>query len=201
MDADTRTLRRLRRSRRLLAAALAAGVTALPFPDRPALAAQVTAPAPGTLALDAAQLQSAAEPAFPRSEKWLGGLATLTLSQPRIAIPGGGDRIQLDLDYQVALATGDSERGRFRVASGLRYDPATRGLHLLEPELQSLQADGHAGALDERTRGMLNAMLEDYARKEPIYRLDAETLAQVPGTLGADAVRIRDGQVHVTIAR
>jgi len=89
METDTRTLRRLRRSRRLLAAALAASTAALPFPAWLAHAEPAAAIAADSLTLTPAQLQSAAEPAFPRKETWLGGLARLTLSRPVIAIPAG----------------------------------------------------------------------------------------------------------------
>lgn len=202
MNADTHALRRLRRSRRLLAAALATSAATLPFPAWMAVAAPAAAIASDTIVLGPAQLQSAAEPAFPRKEEWLGGLATLTLSRPVVAIPAGSDRIQLDLDYAVALAgSGNGQQGRFRVASGLRYDPMTRGLHLDRPELLDLQGGGSGERLDGETRGMVSALLQEYAQDEPIYRLDADTLAQIPGSLAADAIRIQDGQVRLRLNR
>jgi len=201
MNTDTCTLRRLRRSRRLLAAALAASTATLPFSAWLAHAQAPAAIAADSLTLTPAQLQSAAEPAFPRKEAWLGGLARLTLSRPVIAIPAGGNRIQMDLDYDASLAGSGSHQGRFRVASGLRYDPATRGLHLERPELLELR-DGNPGKpMDAQTREMVNSLLEQYAQDEPIYRLDADTLAQIPGTLSADAIRIQDGQVHVRLGQ
>jgi len=201
MDTDTRTLRRLRRSRRLLAAALAASAATLPFSARIAHADPPAAIAADTLTLTPAQLQSAAEPAFPRKEAWLGGLARLTLSRPVIAIPVGGNRIQMDLDYAASLAGSGGRQGRFRVASGLRYDPATHGLHLERPELLDLQDGGQNKPMDTQTREMVNTLLEQYAQDEPIYRLDAEALAQIPGTLSADAIRIQDGQVHLRLGQ
>lgn len=201
METDTRTLRRLRRSRRLLAAALAASTAALPFPAWLAHAEPAAAIVADNLTLTPAQLQSAAEPAFPRKETWLGGLARLTLSRPVIAIPAGGDRIQMDLDYDASLAGSGNRQGRFRVASGLRYDPATQGLHLERPELMDLQADGQGKPMDAQTREMINGLLEQYAQDEPIYRLDAEALAQIPGTLSSDAIRIQDGQVHLRLGQ
>lgn len=200
MNADLNALRRLRRSRRLLAAALAASVATLPFPALFAANTPIQAPASNQLALTSAQLQTAAEQAFPREEEWLGGLATMTLSRPQVAIPVDGDRIQLDLDYDVAVAgSGQGERGRLRVASGLRYNPMTRGLHLDRPALLDLQSQGKGSALGGETREMVNALLQQYTQEEPIYRLDAETLAQIPGNLGADAIRIQGGQVHLRL--
>lgn len=203
MNASLYTLNRLRNSRRILAAALAASVAASPFPAT--LMAAQTAPqeqAIDSVTVTPEQLQSAVEQGFPRKEEWLGGVATLTLSRPRIAIPLHQDRIQLDLDYRIDLSLeGRQESGQLRVASGLRYDPATRGLHLQNPELLELRDASREPAVDEQTRGLLNALMQDYAKDQPVYRLDAVQLAQIPGNPGADAIHIEGGQVHLRLAR
>lgn len=194
------TLKRLRRSRRALAFALAASVAAMPFPALlSAQEATVQTTADG-FAVGPQQLQSAAESQFPREESLLGGLAELTFSKPAVAIPTPGDRIQLDLDYALSLKLdGREDRGRLRVASGLRYDPGTRGLHLQNPEVLDVKSASGAGQIDAQTRSLISALLQDYAKDEPLYRLDAEMLAQVPGTLGADAIRIENGQVRLKL--
>lgn len=200
MNADLYTFKRLRRSRRALALALAATVATLPFPalvsaQEPAI--QQTADG---FAVGASQLQAAAVSQFPRTESLLGGLAELTFRQPAVAIPVPGNRIQLDLDYALESSLQQShEQGRLRVLSGLRYDPAGRGLHLSNPEVVSVRGKSGDERVDEQTRGLINALLQDYAKDEPLYRLDAETAAQIPGTLTADAIRIENGQVHLKL--
>ena len=42
-------------------------------------------------------------------------------------------------------------------------------------------------------------LIREYADTRPLYRLTDDDLAQVPGTLSADAVRIRDGHVLITL--
>ncbi len=203
MNADLPTFRRLRRSRRMLAAALAASAAAIPFPAAllTASVAQAQEITAGSLTISPAQLQSVVVQGFPREEELLGGLAKLTLSDPVIAIPLQGDRIQLDLAYQLDVSVdGRSEQGALRVASGLRYHPASRGLHLQNPEVLEIRDANQNPAVDNDTRALITALLQDYAKNEPIYRLDQETLAQVPGNLGADAIRIEGGQVHLNLS-
>jgi len=202
MTADLYTLKRLRRSRRALAWALAASVATLPFP----LAVSAQEPAfeqtADGFAVGPQQLQTAMASQFPHSESLLGGLANLTFSKPSVAIPNPGDRIQLDMDYQLASKLdGREEQGRLRVLSGLRYDPGSHGLHLLNPEVQSVRAHDGSSQVDDQTRTLINALLQDYARQEPVYQLDAATVAQIPGSLGADAIRIEQGRVHLRLGQ
>lgn len=154
-----------------------------------------------TLRFDAAQLQSAAESSFPLQRELLKGFATLSLSQPKVRIPVPGDRVQMDLAYDVKLVTaGTAETGRFTVSSGLRYDPATRGLHLSDPQLQDFQVRSSRAGLDEGTREVINGLMRDYARDRPLYQLSEEELAQLPGPLTADALQVKDGQVELRLA-
>ncbi|GGD36681.1 DUF1439 domain-containing protein [Pseudoxanthomonas indica] len=202
MTSDLYTLKRLRRSRRALAWALAASVATLPFPlavtaQEPAF--QQTAEG---FAVGAQQLQTAMASQFPHSESLLGGLADLTFSKPAVAIPNPGSRIQLDMDYQLASRLdGSQQQGRLRVLSGLRYNPGSHGLHLLNPEVQSVRANDGSNQVDEQTRALINALLQDYAKQQPVYQLDAATVAQIPGTLTADAIRIEKGQVHLRLGQ
>lgn len=155
---------------------------------------------PATLRFDAAQLQAAAEGGFPLRRDLLEGFATLSLDSPKVRIPVPGDRIHLDLDYQMDLVTADAaETGSFTVSSGLRYDPATRGLHLTDPQVQDVQVRSSRAGLDAGTREVINGLMRDYARTRPLYQLTEEDLAQVPGQLTAESLRIEDGHVVLTL--
>lgn len=153
-----------------------------------------------TLRFDAAQLQAAAEGGFPLQRELLEGFATLSLRQPKVRIPVPGDRIQLELDYDVQLlASRSAETGRFTVSSGLRYDPATRGLHLTDPQLQDFQTQSSRTGLDTGAREVINGLMRDYARTRPLYQLTEEDLTQAPGQLTAESLRIEGGHVVLTL--
>ena len=53
------------------------------------------------------------------------------------------------------------------------------------------------GRLDSRTRSLLNAALSDYARREPIYKLDP-AVAGVLGALQVQSAQVKNGKLVVT---
>jgi len=144
------------------------------------------------------QLQRHLDRNFPRAFDELGGLVSATLSQPRLSIPAGDSRLRLDFDIRVtALGGSEVARGQFAMASALRYDPATRGLHLQSPEVLDIRIPGGGDLLRGGTRGLLNAVLADYAAQEPIYRIDDDLLRRLPAGKRIGATAIEDGQVVV----
>ena len=132
------------------------------------------------ISFTAPQLQSQLDRKFPRDYKKLGGLVTVSLLNPRLSLPGGG-RLQLDFDIGIA-GMGNTSRnpsGHFTLESGLRFDPGTRGLHLDNPEIVSVDVPALGGVMNDSARGMLNSWLLDYAREEPVYRLDDSTFGRI----------------------
>lgn len=158
------------------------------------------ADAGNVLRFNATQLQAAAGSGFPVEHALLEGFASLTLSDPQVRIPVPGERLNLRMNYAVVLANGDRlENGNVVVSSGLRYDPGTRGLHLVDPVLEHIGTGAAGRGLPGGSREALQDLIREYANTRPLYRLTDDDLAQVPGTLAADAVRIDDGQVVITL--
>ena len=69
--------------------------------------------------------------------------------------------------------------GHFALESGLRFDPGTRGLHLDDPEIVSVDVPALGGVMNDSARAALNSWLLDYAREEPVYRLDDSTFGRI----------------------
>ena len=154
------------------------------------------------VAFTAPQLQRHLDNSFPRDFDKLGGLVSATLSQPRLSIPAGDTRLRLDFDIRVnALGARDVTRGHFALASGLRYDPATQGLHLKDPELLSIDMPNTGSMLKGGTRELLNAVLVKYAREEPVYRLDSALLRNLPAGKRIGSTEIENGMVVVRLDR
>lgn len=132
------------------------------------------------IAFTAPQLQAQLNRQFPRDYRKLGGLVSLSLLNPRLSLPGGG-RLQLEFDIGVG-SMGSQPRnpsGRFALQSGLRFDTQTLGLHLDRPEIVSVDVPSLGGTMNDTARSMLNNWLLDYARQEPVYRLDDSTLGRM----------------------
>lgn len=128
-----------------------------------------------------AQLQGYLNQRFPRDYDKLNGLVTLSVLNPRLSIPYGSNRLRLDFDVGFGVAGSDSRRpsGHFGVSSGLRFDPSTRGLHLDAPTLDAVDMPSLGGALGGNGRDLINRWLQDYARDEPVYRLDDGLMQQL----------------------
>lgn len=103
---------------------------------------------------------------FPRDYKKLGGLVTLTLMNPRLSIPPGERRLRVDFDMAIG-ALGRAARtpeGSFTLTSALRYDPATRGLHLYEPRIDNVEVGTLGGRMNDSIRGAVNDWLSDWSQ-------------------------------------
>jgi hypothetical protein len=150
------------------------------------------------VSLTAPQLQGYLDKRFPRDYDKLGGLVTLTVLHPRLSIPPGSQRLQLDFDVGFgALGQGSrTPSGHFAVASGLRYDLQSRGLHLDQPTLESVDVPALGGMMNGTGRELINRWLSDYARDEPVYRFD-DSLLQRLGSRRIGSTTIENGRVVV----
>ena len=128
----------------------------------------------------APQLQAQLDRKFPRDYKKLGGLLSFSLLNPRLSLPGRG-RLRMDLDIGIGGLGQDSRApsGHFALESGLRFDAGTHGLHLDNPEIVLVDVPTLGGMMNNSARSMLNAWLLDYAREEPVYRLDDSAYGRV----------------------
>lgn len=132
------------------------------------------------LSFTAPQLQAQLDRRFPRDYRKLGGLLNFSVMNPHLTLPGGG---RLHLEFDIGMGgPGGSPRtpsGHFAVESGLRFDPGTRGLHLDQPEIVSIDVPALGGAMNDSARTVLNGWLLEYAREEPVYRLDDSTIGRM----------------------
>ncbi|WP_448135423.1 DUF1439 domain-containing protein [Stenotrophomonas rhizophila] len=149
------------------------------------------------LSVGASDVQQYLDGSFPRTQDALGGLIAMTMSHPQLALPQGN---RLDLGFDIAMATAGSAPaalGKVKLSSGLRYDAQTQGFHLDQPTVDDFTPVNNGGRLDSRTRSLLNAWLTDYARREPIYKIDP-TVASVLGALQVQSAQVENGKLVVT---
>ena len=87
--------------------------------------------------------------------------------------------------------------GRLELTSALRYDATQRALFLEQPRIEDFHASGGGKGLDEASRSLLNAWLVDYARREPVYRIEP-ALAAMLGSLDVASAGVADGHLVLT---
>ena len=149
------------------------------------------------VAFTAPQLQMQLDRRFPRDYSGLGGLVALRIAHPRLGIPAAGQRLRLDFDVGLATPGHDAvPSGHMAIASGLRFDPRTRGLHLDRPTLEDADFPGLGGAMNASARALVDRWLDDYARNEPVYRFDDGLLERI-GARRISSTTIDAGRVVV----
>lgn len=145
----------------------------------------------------APQVQQYLDSAFPREYEALGGLFTLTARDPKLTIPASGERLLMAFSASATSAGGsDTPVGRIEMSSGLRYDPQDYALYLDQPTVDDVQPASPGQRVDEQTRMLLNLWLADYARKEPLYKIDPALLANF-GSVKVESARIENGHIVV----
>lgn len=145
----------------------------------------------------APQVQQYLDGAFPREYEALGGLFTLTARDPKLTIPASGERLLMAFSASASSAGGsDTPVGRIEMSSGLRYDPQDYALYLDQPTVDDVQPASPGQRVDEQTRVLLNLWLADYARKEPLYKIDPALLANF-GSVKVESARIENGHIVV----
>lgn len=154
------------------------------------------------VSLSAAQLQGHLDRHYPRQYEQLGGLVTLSVMNPQLAIPPDSTRLHLDFDIGIDGLGMRSDRpaGHIALTSGLRYDARSNALYMEEPELESAELPLLGGRMNATGRDLINGWLRDYARSEPVYRLDPD-LREKLGERRIAGTLIRNQRVVIELDR
>ncbi|MBN6101841.1 DUF1439 domain-containing protein [Xanthomonas sp. CFBP 8703] len=148
------------------------------------------------VSVGAADVQQYLDGSFPQTHKALGGLVKMTIRDPKLSLPPG-DRLKMQFDLSMATGGGaPTPLGTVLLTSGLRYEQQTQGFHLQSPTIDDLRPAANGGKLDANTRELLNVWLGDYARKEPIYKLDP-ALGAVMGNVQIESAAVENGKLVV----
>jgi hypothetical protein len=148
------------------------------------------------VSVSAADVQHYLDGSFPQTHKALGGLVKMTIRDPKLTLPPG-NRLKMQFDLSMATGGGTpTPLGTVLLTSGLRYAQQTQGFHLQSPTIDAFRPAANGGKLDANTRELLNAWLGDYARKEPIYKLDP-ALGAVMGNVQIESAAVENGKLVV----
>lgn len=159
-----------------------------------------TAWASGRIGFSQGQLQRFLDRRYPRDFDRLNGLVTVTLSNPRLEIPAAGNRLRLSFDMGVgAFGSRGSHGGHVTLLTGLRYVPGTGALYCDQPTLERFDLPGTGSLLGAGARSVVNALVNDFARREPIYRMDDALLKHLPAGKAIGSVTIEHGEVVVRL--
>jgi len=149
--------------------------------------------------VSAPEVQKYLASVFPQDYDALGGLLTLTATDPQLAIPATGQRLQMSFS---ATASSPGREplpvGRIVMSSSLRYDPKAYALYLDQPTLDDVQPAAPGQRVDEQTRMLVNLWLADYAGEEPLYQLEPGVVSML-GDLNVESARIDNGHIVIRL--
>lgn len=147
----------------------------------------------------APEVQQYLTAAFPQQYDALGGLLTLTASDPSLDIPATGERLLMSFSASASSAGGEPlPVGRIVMSSRLRYDPQAHALYLDQPTLDDMQPATPGQRVDEQTRMLVNLWLADYAGEQPLYQLEPAMVSALGG-LNVESTRIENGRIVIRL--
>ncbi len=155
--------------------------------------------APLTITLTRDELQKEVEKRFPIDKSEL--LFTGRLSEPRVLLKQGTDRIGLAVSIAVSAPIIKPVTGKGELDGRVRFDPESRELFLESAELRLTEASGVSDKDLRTAEVLIRPLLSGLLARIPIYRLK-ETDLRIPGTNAqVKQIRVEEGCVILRFAR
>ncbi len=151
--------------------------------------------------LTEAQIQEKLDDRFPVRKQYLSVFA-LTLSEPKVSLQEGSDRISLGLKATLNIQLGGQQKplGGDAVASaGLRYDPTDYSFYLDDPNLKSLTVQGIPFQYTELVDKVAAELAQERLDRTPIYTLRKNDLKQTTARLVLRGFVVQDGRLIITL--
>ena len=128
-------------------------------------------------------------------------LSSVTLSNPDISFPAGGDRLGVDLYVKVALALLGEATGKIAMTGQIAYVPEKGAFYMVDPALERLTVDGVQQAFTEEARGVIEPVVRVLLSELPVFSFDDRNLKEKMAKRVVRGVYIRDGKLNVEIGR
>ncbi|MDD4912673.1 MAG: DUF1439 domain-containing protein [Sideroxydans sp.] len=122
------------------------------------------------------QLARAWAKSFPLQRQLGNGLMSTTIAMPEVGFLAAQNRVSLATNFSASSVLVGGLQGRIGLTGALRYDPAQRALYMQDPNLETLQVAQGSDALGETLRPVLNMMLSEYLRSNPLYQFKEDEM-------------------------
>lgn len=131
---------------------------------------------PRDIELPLHKMQSGVEKRFPLNKRIL-QLVELQLTNPRVEIAPGSERVGLSMDALVAPPfTGKSWRGKLALSGRLVIDAARNAVMLAEPRVDSFVVDGVDQGRRQQFTNAANLLMAEVVTDMPLYHFRPEDL-------------------------
>ena len=145
-----------------------------------------------------AQLQQKLGERLPLTRRFL-VFFEVTLSQPRLHLQDGADRVAMGIDVALGLGNNGPLGGSIDVSGGVRYDGGLGAFFLTDPVIERVAVQGIPEKYAGKAREALTMALAAYYAERPIYTLNATDARQAAGRLVLRKVGIENRELVVTL--
>ncbi|MDB5963103.1 MAG: hypothetical protein JWP59_4397 [Massilia sp.] len=131
---------------------------------------------PRDVSIPLSKLQAGVEKRFPLNNKAM-ELFDIRLSNPKLSLQPGTDRVGLNLDATVAPPIiRQSWRGNISLSGRLSIDAVRGAVFINDPRLDQVAIEGVDGERQQQFGLLANALLHKSIRDVPVYRFRMEDL-------------------------
>lgn len=131
---------------------------------------------PRDVSIPLSKMQAGVEKRFPLDNRAM-ALFDIHLTNPRLSLQAGADRVNLALDVAVAPPfLQQSWRGSMVLSGRLSIDAARGAVFLNDPQLDAMHIDGVDGAREQQFGMLANALISKSIRDLAVYNFKMEDL-------------------------
>lgn len=147
-----------------------------------------------TVTLTQEDLQQRLESHFPIERSAL--LTTVSLSNPRVLLRDGSDRISLTLNSEIKVPLLTALHGTATASGVPRYDPSAKAFFLDQVTVDALQVPGLTPEHEPAARVALSKVAAEVLATKPVYELRDRNLKEAGAAFVLLRVRIQNAALE-----
>ena len=129
-------------------------------------------------------------------------LFDITLSNPRIDLENGSNRINGGMDVKISIKINGKDRelsGMIDISGGLKYVSGEGDFYLTNTQIETLSVQGVPEKYEQTVVKTLKTFISDYFNKNPVYSLKASDLKQAAAKMILKSIIIEGEEVIVSM--
>jgi len=124
------------------------------------------------------------------------------LSNPRVELTNGSERVHAGLDIVLNIKLGSEEKplgGSLDVSGCIKYESKEGQFYLTDPRIEDLSIQGIPKKHISKATQVLEKALADYYSSHPIYKLKAGDVKQAAAKLVLKNVMVENQELLITL--
>ena len=150
-----------------------------------------------TITLTRQDIQTQVERSFPITEENM--FSSITLQSAKVDLQEGSDRLGLIVDAAVSALGGLEISGLVHVDGALKYVSQTGEFLLVDAIARSVDIAGVSEPIRMKAAELVTELMKDYFSKNPIYKLNPQTMAEAMVMKAIKSVGVKDGKLVVEL--